>query len=61
MTLQASGDIYSVSRLLGHSDIKMTTVYLRLLDSRKREIIASLPELQIKSESKTIAFKTGEQ
>jgi len=39
----------------------MTTVYLRLLDSRKKEIIASLPELQTKSESKTIAFKTGEQ
>jgi len=61
MTLEASGDIYAVSRLLGHSDIKMTTVYLRLLDSRKKEIIASLPELQTKSESKTIAFKTGEQ
>lgn len=43
MTLEASGDIYAVSRLLGHSDVKITSVYLRLTDPRKREIIASLP------------------
>lgn len=46
MTLEASGDIYAVSKLLGHSDVKVTTVYLRLVDSRKREILASLPELE---------------
>jgi site-specific recombinase XerC len=45
MTLEASGDIYSVSRLLGHSDVKITSVYLRLTDPRKKEIIASLPEI----------------
>ncbi|GAB6275587.1 MAG: hypothetical protein SAMD01599839_01270 [Rectinema sp.] len=43
MTLEASGDIYAVSRLLGHSDVKITSVYLRLTDPRKKEIIASLP------------------
>jgi integrase len=59
MTLEASGDIYAVSRLLGHSDIKMTTVYLRLLDSRKKEIIASLPELQTKGKSETLEFKAA--
>jgi len=46
MTLQASGDIFAVSKLLGHSDVKVTTVYLQLLDERKKEIIASLLELQ---------------
>jgi integrase len=59
MTLEASGDIYSVSRLLGHSDIRITEVYLRLLDSRKKEIIASLPEL--KDEQKTFEFKQPKQ
>lgn len=45
MTLEASGDIYAVARLLGHSDVKITSVYLRLTDPRKREIIASLPAI----------------
>lgn len=47
MTLEASGDIYSVSRLLGHSDVKITSVYLRLTDPRKKEIIASLPKIDV--------------
>lgn len=57
LALGASKDIYSVSRLLGHSDVKVTTVYLRLLDERKREIIAGLPELQTQDKSETLKFK----
>lgn len=45
MTLEASNDIYAVARLLGHADVKITSVYLRLTDPRKREIIASLPAI----------------
>lgn len=52
MTLEASGDIYAVSRLLGHSDIKITEVYLRMTDQRKKEIIASLPQVTKEGEVK---------
>ncbi len=54
MTLEASGDIYAVSRLLGHSDVKVTSVYLRLTDPRKREIISSLPEIDTSGKSKLL-------
>jgi len=47
MTLAASGDLYAVSRLLGHNNIQMTTVYLQLIDPRAREIMASLPEIEL--------------
>jgi len=56
MTLEASGDIYSVSRLLGHSDVKITSVYLRLTDPRKKEIISSLPKIDTDKNS-ILAFK----
>jgi len=59
MTLEASGDIYAVSRLLGHSDIKITEVYLRMTDQRKKEIIASLP--QVKKDSERIIKLTAEK
>jgi len=60
MTLAASGDIYSVSRLLVHTDVKVTTVYLQLLDERKKEIIASLPKLQTRGESELLKFQVAE-
>ena len=56
MTLEASGDIYAVSKLLGHTDVKVTTVYLQLLDDRKKEIIASLPELKTPREQNIISI-----
>ncbi|HQC27646.1 MAG TPA: tyrosine-type recombinase/integrase, partial [Treponemataceae bacterium] len=59
MTLEASGDIYAVSRLLGHRDIKITEVYLRMTDQRKKEIIASLP--QVKKDSERIIKLAAEK
>ena len=58
LTLAASADIYSVARLLGHKDTKVTAVYLRLTDPRARAIIASLPELKTEERGKTVAFKS---
>lgn len=54
MTLEASGDLYAVSRLLGHNNIQMTTVYLQLIDPRAREIMASLPEIELDRKSEII-------
>lgn len=45
MVYKKSGDIYAVSKLLGHSDISITTKYLRLLSTRADEIMKEIPEL----------------
>lgn len=46
MSLEASGDIYAVSRLLGHSDIEVTTKYLHFMDKRKKAILDALPDIE---------------
>jgi integrase len=61
MTLEASGDIYAVSKLLGHSDIKITEVYLRMTDQRKKEIIASLPGIDTNEKREIVQIKTRKE
>lgn len=36
-----------VSKILGHSDLKMTEKYIRISDQLKRDALASLPELNL--------------
>ncbi|MBD5263494.1 MAG: site-specific integrase [Bacteroides sp.] len=36
-----------VSKILGHTDLKMTEKYIRVSDQLKREALANLPELQL--------------
>ena len=38
-------DLYTVSKLLGHRDIKTTQIYAKLIDKKKDEAIDKLPEL----------------
>ncbi len=38
-------DIYTVSKLLGHTDIKHTQIYAKLIDKKKDEAIDKLPEI----------------
>lgn len=38
-------DLYTVSKLLGHRDIKSTQIYAKLIDKKKDEAIDKLPEL----------------
>lgn len=45
MMLSLGTDIYVVSRLLGHRDIKTTQVYAHILDEQKREAIERIPQL----------------
>jgi len=44
--LIASGtDIYTVSKLLGHKDIKTTQIYAKVMDETKREAVSQLPSI----------------
>ncbi|HQM85477.1 MAG TPA: tyrosine-type recombinase/integrase [bacterium] len=38
-------DIYTTSKLLGHTDVKTTQQYAKLVDKKKDEAIDKLPEL----------------
>jgi site-specific recombinase XerD len=45
MALTKGVDIYTVSKILGHSDIKVTQIYAKIIDSKKDEAINKLPNL----------------
>jgi integrase len=47
LTLTHGADLYTVSKLLGHSDIKTTVIYAKVVDERKRQAVANLPRLDI--------------
>jgi len=36
-----------VSKLLGHSRLETTLVYSKILDSKKREAVNKLPEIEV--------------
>ena len=44
-TLDNGSDVYTVSKLLGHTKIATTAVYAKPTDSMKRKAISALPEL----------------
>ena len=43
LNLTYGTDIYTVSKLLGHRDIRTTQVYAKLIDKKKVEAINKLP------------------
>lgn len=38
-------DLYTVSKLLGHTDIKVTQIYAKVMDQRKVEAVNSIPTI----------------
>lgn len=43
--LNQGTDIYTVSKLLGHSSIKTTQIYAKVVDETKREALSRLSKL----------------
>lgn len=46
MQLNLGTEIYTVSKLLGHKELKTTQIYARILDEKKREAVNKIPELE---------------
>jgi integrase len=47
LLLNAGVDIFTVSELLGHSEIKTTMVYAKIVDQKKREAVNLLPDIEL--------------
>jgi len=47
MSLTLGVDIYTVSKLLGHIDIKNTQIYANVIDQKMMEAVQRLPRFSI--------------
>ena len=45
LLLEQSTDIYTVSKLLGHTDVRTTQIYAHILDEKKRSAIEKIPSV----------------
>lgn len=45
MMLELGVDIYTVSKLLGHTDVAVTQVYAHMLDKNKQNAVARIPKI----------------
>jgi integrase len=48
LSLEGGADIYTLSKLLGHTAVKTTEIYARATDKMKREAVEGLPRIVIK-------------
>ena len=47
LLLENGVDIYTVSKLLGHKEIKTTQVYARIIDRTKKEAVNKIPNIKL--------------
>lgn len=47
LALKQGVDLYTVSKLLGHTDIKNTQIYAKIVDETKREAMNKMPQIKI--------------
>jgi len=47
LLLENGTDIYTVSKMLGHRELKTTQIYAKIVDSKKMEAVRSIPKLKL--------------
>lgn len=47
MQLEMGTDIFTVSKLLGHKDLKTTLIYAQIVDEKKKEAVNKIPNISI--------------
>ena len=45
LTLSYGADLYTVSKLLGHSNVRTTQIYAKIVDENKRKAVNLMPTL----------------
>jgi len=40
-------DIYTVSKILGHKDLKTTEIYAKIADQRKKDAVERIPVFEV--------------
>jgi site-specific recombinase XerD len=40
-------EIFTLSKLLGHSELKTTQIYSKIVDEKKREAVNKIPDINI--------------
>ncbi len=46
LLLYYGADLYTVSKILGHTSIKTTQVYAKVADEMKRKAVSNIPEIK---------------
>lgn len=47
MMLECGNDLYTVSKLLGHTNVKTTEIYAKVLDKAKQDAVKKIPDLNL--------------